>query len=73
MSANYVSPFKIMSSKAWIIGFIEGEGSFYIESDGSKHKLAFNVNQKHDTFVLEYIRIILEINSNITTSDSTKK
>ena len=76
LSNNYVSPaWKIVNnhpkdikdvkkvmSKAWIIGFTEAEGSFYITKK-DKYRLAhgFGITQKLDPIVLESIGLIFDI------------
>lgn len=47
-------------SKAWIIGFTEAEGSFYLVKKGPQRMVhAFEITQKLDRIVLEAIALIL--------------
>lgn len=60
---------KIMS-KAWVIGFIEAEGSFYITRKDSRRTTnryvhGFGISQKLDPIVLESIRRILHISTKV--------
>ena len=49
-------------SKPWLVGFVEGEGSFYLVSkDSSRIVHGFGLSQKLDRVVLEGIRSILHI------------
>lgn len=53
-------------SKAWLIGFIEAEGSFYItKKDKNRWCHGFCITQKHDQIVLQIIRKVLHIKSKI--------
>lgn len=53
---------KKIISKAWLIGFIEAEGSFYLVSKSINRIVhAFGLTQKLDLIVLESIRIVLGI------------
>ena len=73
--ANYISPIWSRSfnleeideiiSKEWLIGFIEAEGSFFINVNILKYVHSFGICQKFDKDLLEAIRIKLKINSNI--------
>lgn len=73
---NYISPtwagisYKFMSkndalkiaSKAWLVGFVEAEGSFYIVKKTSKRLThAFEVTQKLDPIVLKAIALIFDL------------
>ena len=52
---------KIMT-KAWLVGFTEAEGSFYIYKHSKRHMVhAFEINQKHDAIVLQAITVILPV------------
>lgn len=49
-------------SKPWVIGFIEAEGSFYLVSkDSIRIVHGFGLTQKLDSIVLESIRLLLHI------------
>ena len=49
-------------TKSWVIGFIEAEGSFYLTSKDSKRIVhGFGLTQKLDSVVLEGIRLLLHI------------
>lgn len=73
---NYISPIwnsglsdtirdNIMS-KAWLVGFIEAEGSFYIVNKDDKRLVhGFGLTQKLDPFVLKHIGSILGIPTKI--------
>lgn len=51
-------------SKPWLVGFVEGEGSFYLVSkDSSRIVHGFGISQKLDRVVLEGIRSILHIST----------
>jgi LAGLIDADG endonuclease/Cytochrome C and Quinol oxidase polypeptide I len=53
---------KKIISKAWLIGFIEAEGSFYLVSKSINRIVhAFGLTQKLDLIVLESIKIVLGI------------
>lgn len=76
LPVNYVSnvwnktklPFKgditSIMTKAWLVGFIEAEGSFYLVSkDKTRIVHGFGISQKLDKIVLEGIRHILHIST----------
>lgn len=65
---HFKSPFTDKPTKNWIIGFVEAEGSFYIESDRGRLIHGFNVKQKKDKHVLELIRSELGICANVVPS-----
>jgi hypothetical protein len=49
-------------TKPWIVGFIEAEGSFYLVSkDSTRIVHGFSLTQKLDSIVLESIKYILHI------------
>lgn len=53
-------------NKAWLIGFVEAEGSFYIVKKSSKRLVhAFELTQKLDKHVLHAISLILEIKNGV--------
>ncbi len=53
-------------SKAWIVGFIEAEGSFYLTNKDSKRIVhGFGLTQKLDEIVLQAIGMILHIPNGI--------
>jgi LAGLIDADG endonuclease len=57
---------KKIISKAWLIGFIEAEGSFYLVSKSSSRIVhAFGLTQKLDQIVLEGIRLVLGISTKV--------
>ena len=65
--------FRTKPSKEWLIGFVEGDGSFFITkgTSGTKNELnyvhSFGITQKNDKHVLEWIRKELKINANVNT------
>lgn len=61
---KYVNNIKSVLTKAWIVGFIETKGKFYLVSkDDDSYKIVngFSLMQKYDGLVLEVIRSILHI------------
>ena len=79
-NSNYISPawknaslpltnvesINNVMAKSWLIGFIEAEGSFYLtKKDSIRIVHGFGLTQKLDKIVLESIRIMLHINSNV--------
>lgn len=53
---------KNIISKAWLVGFIEAEGSFYLVSkDKTRIVHGFGISQKLDKIVLESIKLVLHI------------
>jgi LAGLIDADG endonuclease len=52
-------------NKEWLIGFIEAEGSFYISKNMLNYTYYFGICQKNDKHLLDGIRIVLSINTNI--------
>lgn len=53
-------------TKSWLIGFVEAEGSFYItKKDNNRLVHGFGITQKKDKIVLDCIKLILKINSNV--------
>lgn len=53
-------------TKPWLVGFIEAEGSFYLVSkDSIRIVHGFGLTQKLDSIVLESIRLILHIRSQV--------
>lgn len=47
-------------TKAWLVGFVEASGSFYICKKGKTQMAhAFEITQKHDKIVLEAISMVL--------------
>lgn len=80
---NYISPalnhiklpikntncIKHIISKPWLVGFVEGEGSFYLVSKNSTRIVhGFGITQKLDSIVLEAIRSILGISTKVRKS-----
>lgn len=54
--------FKIVMSKPWLVGFVEGDGSFYLVSKDDKRIVhGFGITQKLDSIVLNGIKSILHI------------
>ena len=66
---NKVSDFasaSLVMSKAWLVGFTEAEGSFYLVSkDPTRLVHAFEVTQKLDVIVLKSIQRLLGISTQI--------
>lgn len=75
---NYISPawnnislplkdantIKGIMSKAWIVGFIEAEGSFYLTNKDSERIVhGFGLTQKLDEIILQAIGMILHISN----------
>lgn len=57
---------KKVVSKAWLVGFIEAEGSFYLVSKTSSRIVhAFCITQKLDKIVLDGIRHVLSISTKV--------
>ena len=57
---------KAIMSKAWLIGFIEAEGSFYLTSKDSKRIVhGFGLTQKLDEIVLQAIGLTLHISNSV--------
>jgi len=57
---------KKVVSKAWLIGFIEAEGSFYLVSKSASRIVhAFGLTQKLDQIVLEGIRHVIGISTKV--------
>jgi phosphopantothenate synthetase len=53
-------------SKAWLIGFTEAEGSFYLVAKSANRLVhAFEITQKLDKIVLTAIKYILGISTNV--------
>lgn len=51
--------------KNWLIGFIQGDGSYNRRKDGKRIIPEFGIAQKYDNLVLEAIRQTLGINSKV--------
>lgn len=52
--------------KAWIVGFVEAEGSFYIvKKDDKRLNHGFGITQKKDKIILDALKNILNINANV--------
>lgn len=49
----------------WLIGFIEGEGSFMVIKDNNKFRPKFSICQKYDKIILEAIKERLSIKSKV--------
>nr|BBH42954.1 LAGLIDADG homing endonuclease [Marophrys sp. SRT127] len=63
-----VEDIKKIMSKAWIVGFVEAEGSFYITKKDTSGRMAHGFGiaaQKRDPIVLESIKRILHIKSKV--------
>ena len=53
-------------SKAWLVGFVEAESSFYLTSKNSKRIVhGFGLTQKLDEIVLQSIGLILHISNSV--------
>lgn len=53
-------------NRFWLIGFVEAKGSFYITIKEENRLIhGFGITQKKDKIVLDHIKIILKINSNV--------
>lgn len=50
---------------SWLIGFIQGDGSFYKRKDGNRIIPEFNICQKYDKIILEAIKKKLNTNVKI--------
>jgi hypothetical protein len=59
-------------SKEWLIGFIEAEGSFYISRNLLRYTYYFSVCQQNGEHILNGIKRILRINSNVYYSERDK-
>jgi hypothetical protein len=63
--SNFESASKVIS-KAWLVGFTEAEGSFYlVEKSSNRLVHAFEITQKLDKIVLTGIKYILGISTNV--------
>lgn len=63
--SNYENASKIIS-KAWLVGFTEAEGSFYLISKSQNRIVhGFEISQKLDKIVLIGIKHILHISNNV--------
>lgn len=63
--ANASEAHKVIS-KPWLIGFVEAEGSFYLVSkDANRIVHGFGITQKLDKVVLEGIRHVLHISTQV--------
>ena len=63
--SDYASASLVMS-KAWLVGFTEAEGSFYLVSKGPTRLVhAFEVTQKLDVIVLNSIQRLLGISTQV--------
>lgn len=61
---NYINS---VMSKAWLVGFVEAEGSFYLTSKNSKTIVhGFGLTQKLDEIVLHALGLILHISNPVT-------
>jgi len=49
----------------WLIGFIQGDGSFYKRKDGNRIIPEFNIGQKYDKIILEAIKLRFKIKSKV--------
>ena len=59
-----INKVKSIMSKAWLVGFIEAEGSFYLANKDSKRIVhGFGLTQKLDEIVLQGIRMTLHISN----------
>lgn len=61
---NSVDLAKTVMTKAWLVGFIEAEGSFYLTNkDSNRIVHGFGLTQKLDKVVLQAIALILHISN----------
>jgi hypothetical protein len=61
-----VNDIKDVISKAWLVGFIEAEGSFYlVTKESTRIAHGFGLTQKLDSIVLQGIGLILHIPTNV--------
>jgi len=61
-----VQDVNLVMTKPWVIGFIEAEGSFYLVSkDSTRIVHGFGITQKLDSIVLDGIRRILHIPTDV--------
>jgi hypothetical protein len=79
VSVDYINPIwdkmeniEEIISKEWLIGFIEAEGSFYISKNLNSYTYYFSICQEIDKQVLDGIKRILKIKTNIYFSDRDK-
>lgn len=59
---------RLIMSRSWLVGFIEGDGSFYLETkDNNTGRTvhAFGLTQKLDCIIMHGIKILLCINANV--------
>lgn len=64
--SNLLNNFKLFVSKAWLVGFIEAEGSFYItKKDTNRYEMGFGITQKLDPYILYCIKNVLYLKSNV--------
>ncbi len=57
-------------SKAWWVGFVEAEGSFYLTSkDSNRIVHGFGITQKLDEIVLQAIGLILHISNSVRSKE----
>jgi hypothetical protein len=62
---SYEDALNIMS-KPWLVGFVEGEGSFYlVNKDSNRIVHGFGISQKLDLIVLESIKTLLHIKTSV--------
>lgn len=59
---DFVSVNTAVPTKAWIIGFVEAEGSFFIVKKDAKHYVhAFGITQKGELRLLEQLKVVFGI------------
>ncbi len=57
-------------SKAWWVGFVEAEGSFYLTSkDSNRIVHGFGITQRLDEIVLQAIGLILHISNSVRSKE----
>jgi len=70
---NYVNPTinsninnSFIPHNQWITGFMEAEGSFYLTKKDQKRIChGIGITQKHDKYLLSYVKKALDINANV--------
>lgn len=56
----------LSNNKAWLVGFIEAEGSFYlVKKSDSRIVHGFGITQKTDKIILDNMKLVLKINGSV--------